>query len=317
MSKIRINELARQLEVKSREVIDKLHELGIAEKVTHSSSIDEDKADQIAPLLPRRIPSACRRDPAQRRHLGNRGSPSCSERACPERAGRERAKPRKSGPPAHPPEPRAGPARGSIRTATGAAGRGIEARAARRGSCPGCRRPRRRKIGDDEQAARHSAAPADARPRRTDSSARRRARVLRCPRRRARAPSAPPAAPVRPTPPPPRPIPLPGAPQTRPGSVRPARAHARGRPLRPATLGATPVVSLLPARRARRRAAARSPSRRADRVRRRAPSGRDSRRPASRRIPDPAQPAQTAASFSRTACWPVRSCRRVPIWPPN
>ncbi len=47
MSKIRINELARQLEVKSREVIDKLHELGIAEKVTHSSSIDEDKADQL------------------------------------------------------------------------------------------------------------------------------------------------------------------------------------------------------------------------------------------------------------------------------
>ena len=47
MSKIRINELARQLEVKSREVIDKLHELEIAEKVTHSSSIDDDKAEQL------------------------------------------------------------------------------------------------------------------------------------------------------------------------------------------------------------------------------------------------------------------------------
>src|SRR5471030_1046433 len=47
MSKIRINELARQLEVKSREVIDKLHELKIAEKVTHSSSIDDDKAEQL------------------------------------------------------------------------------------------------------------------------------------------------------------------------------------------------------------------------------------------------------------------------------
>ncbi len=54
MSKIRINELARQLEVKSREVIDKLHELGIAEKVTHSSSIDEDKAETVAALLSRR-----------------------------------------------------------------------------------------------------------------------------------------------------------------------------------------------------------------------------------------------------------------------
>jgi hypothetical protein len=59
---IRVNELARQLEVKSREVIDKLHELGIAEKVTHSSSISDDKADQLrryyggeshAPLPPR------------------------------------------------------------------------------------------------------------------------------------------------------------------------------------------------------------------------------------------------------------------------
>ncbi len=47
MSKIRINELARQLEVKSREVIEKLHELGIAEKVTHSSSIDDDMADKL------------------------------------------------------------------------------------------------------------------------------------------------------------------------------------------------------------------------------------------------------------------------------
>src|SRR2546422_10482547 len=47
MSKIRINELARQLEVKSREVIDKLHELGIAESLTHSSSIDDDSADKL------------------------------------------------------------------------------------------------------------------------------------------------------------------------------------------------------------------------------------------------------------------------------
>ncbi len=64
MSKIRINELARQLEVKSREVIDKLHELQIAEKVTHSSSIDEDKAEQLRryyrgeALLPREAATA-------------------------------------------------------------------------------------------------------------------------------------------------------------------------------------------------------------------------------------------------------------------
>src|SRR5579871_5410848 len=47
MSKIRINELARQLEVKSREVIEKLAEFGVAEKVTHSSSIDDDMAEKL------------------------------------------------------------------------------------------------------------------------------------------------------------------------------------------------------------------------------------------------------------------------------
>jgi len=47
MSKIRINELARQLEVKSREVIEKLAEFGVAEKVTHSSSIDDDMAERL------------------------------------------------------------------------------------------------------------------------------------------------------------------------------------------------------------------------------------------------------------------------------
>lgn len=46
-SKIRINELARQMEVKSRDLIDKIRELGIAENVTHSSSIDDDLADKV------------------------------------------------------------------------------------------------------------------------------------------------------------------------------------------------------------------------------------------------------------------------------
>ena len=51
MNKIRINELARQLEVKSREVIDKLHELGITETLTHSSSIDDDNAEKLRRYL--------------------------------------------------------------------------------------------------------------------------------------------------------------------------------------------------------------------------------------------------------------------------
>src|SRR5262245_45847213 len=44
MKKIRINELARELEVKAQEILDRLPELGVTEKKTHSSSIDEDVA---------------------------------------------------------------------------------------------------------------------------------------------------------------------------------------------------------------------------------------------------------------------------------
>ncbi len=44
MGKIRINELARELEVKAHEILDLLPELGVTEKKTHSSSIDEDVA---------------------------------------------------------------------------------------------------------------------------------------------------------------------------------------------------------------------------------------------------------------------------------
>ncbi len=44
MKKIRINELARELEVKPGVILELLPELGVAEKKTHSSSIDEDVA---------------------------------------------------------------------------------------------------------------------------------------------------------------------------------------------------------------------------------------------------------------------------------
>src|ERR1700722_1940880 len=47
MKKIRINELARELEVKAHEILDLLPELGVAEKKTHSSSIDEDVAIKL------------------------------------------------------------------------------------------------------------------------------------------------------------------------------------------------------------------------------------------------------------------------------
>jgi translation initiation factor IF-2 len=47
MSRIRINELARELEVKPGVILDLLPEIGILEKKTHSSSIDQEDADKI------------------------------------------------------------------------------------------------------------------------------------------------------------------------------------------------------------------------------------------------------------------------------
>ena len=53
MSKIRINELARELEVKPNVILDMLPELGVEEKKTHSSSIDEHVAIIIKQRLNR------------------------------------------------------------------------------------------------------------------------------------------------------------------------------------------------------------------------------------------------------------------------
>ena len=47
MVKIRINELARELEVKPNVILDMLPELGVTEKKTHSSSVDEPVAIEI------------------------------------------------------------------------------------------------------------------------------------------------------------------------------------------------------------------------------------------------------------------------------
>ncbi|HEX4488203.1 MAG TPA: translation initiation factor IF-2 [Terriglobales bacterium] len=47
MSKIRINDLARELEVKSRAILDALTAVGVTEKKTHSSSIEEHEAAKV------------------------------------------------------------------------------------------------------------------------------------------------------------------------------------------------------------------------------------------------------------------------------
>ena len=58
MKKIRINELARELEVKAHEILDRLPELGVAEKKTHSSSIDEDVAIKLRRLYGFEVPES-------------------------------------------------------------------------------------------------------------------------------------------------------------------------------------------------------------------------------------------------------------------
>src|SRR5208282_5699452 len=47
MSKVRINDLARELEVKSRQILDVLAELGLGAGKTHSSSLEEDEAVKV------------------------------------------------------------------------------------------------------------------------------------------------------------------------------------------------------------------------------------------------------------------------------
>jgi translation initiation factor IF-2 len=47
MSKVRINDLAKELEVKSRAILDILPELGVVEGKTHSSSLELDEAVKV------------------------------------------------------------------------------------------------------------------------------------------------------------------------------------------------------------------------------------------------------------------------------
>src|SRR5947207_10305159 len=47
MSKVRINDLARELEVKSKAILDVLTEVGVTEKKTHSSSLEDYEAEKV------------------------------------------------------------------------------------------------------------------------------------------------------------------------------------------------------------------------------------------------------------------------------
>src|SRR5262252_10920591 len=63
MSKIRINDLARELEVKSKAILDVLEEVGVTEKKTHSSSLEDHEAEKV------------------RKHFSAKSSPAAREKA--------------------------------------------------------------------------------------------------------------------------------------------------------------------------------------------------------------------------------------------
>ena len=53
MSKVRINDLARELEVKSKSILDVLTAVGVTEKKTHSSSLEAEEAERVRGALTR------------------------------------------------------------------------------------------------------------------------------------------------------------------------------------------------------------------------------------------------------------------------
>ena len=92
MKKIRINELARELEVKAHEILDRLPELGVTEKKTHSSSIDEDVAIKLRRYYGCRRPT----EPGDERTATRRSKTTCRAR----RERRHRAEARRAQTPA-------------------------------------------------------------------------------------------------------------------------------------------------------------------------------------------------------------------------
>ncbi|HEV2963911.1 MAG TPA: translation initiation factor IF-2, partial [Candidatus Angelobacter sp.] len=62
MTKIRINDLARELEVKSKAILDILLEVGVTEKKTHSSSVEVDEAEKIRRYFTTKSSSAVSRE---------------------------------------------------------------------------------------------------------------------------------------------------------------------------------------------------------------------------------------------------------------
>src|ERR1700761_6949918 len=107
MSKVRINDLARELEVKSKSILDALTAVGVTEKKTHSSSIEEHEAEQVRGYLTRGTrPASAARPAAEAKpafNLSHVSKPGDALKAILERKQAEAAA--KSRPPVSAPRP--------------------------------------------------------------------------------------------------------------------------------------------------------------------------------------------------------------------
>ena len=75
MSKVRINDLAREMEVKSRQILDVLAELGLAQGKTHSSSLEDYEADKVRAQFERGSRSSGQSSAASSRAAAGHSSP--------------------------------------------------------------------------------------------------------------------------------------------------------------------------------------------------------------------------------------------------
>ncbi len=140
--KVRINDLARELEVKSKVILDLLIKVGVTEKKTHSSSIEVDEAERV------------------KKYYAEHGEPGSSSSSRASRAAADEFKPKidlshiskpgdvlkaitqKAAQPAAPPRPTAAapaaPPRTSVDACFGRAAASAEHRS--QAACRGCQR---------------------------------------------------------------------------------------------------------------------------------------------------------------------------------
>ena len=85
MGQVRINELGRELEIKSRLILDYLPEAGVTEKKSHSSSIEDEIADKVRAHF--RAQQAAEEEAARREEEAK----AAAERAAAEKAAAEKA----------------------------------------------------------------------------------------------------------------------------------------------------------------------------------------------------------------------------------